>query len=235
MKKSFMFSLLLSLLLTGLLIAGGVWFYSDRIAGQLLQFNVDATAKHLSIIVRQYDKIFNAFQLELNREARKAIVDIAAEIGPDYVRHSPAQLKDVAAKYGCDEIYFIDNRGKVVNTTFKPDLNLDLFAAGIYFENFLRSVYGKGVVFTPQASIGMNTGVLNKYVYFSPENSDYIIEISYNIRRYIARHYTSSYYEFLSFQKINELVAGNRLLTGIDLITAIGNGRSWSLVNAGRN
>jgi|GEM_PF-3451772 len=234
MKRSFMFSLLVSLILSGGLIAGGVWFYSERISRELVDLNIDSTSRQVAIIIRQYDRIFTSFQAELNLEARKAVLAIAEEVGADYSGWTPARLKELADQYGCDDIYFIDRNGKVVNTSFLPDRRLELFSAGIYFENFIRSIYGKGIVFTPQASVGMRTGILNKYAYYSPVNSDYIVEISYNLRHYISHHYNSSYYEFLSLQKLDELTVDNPLLTHIDLITTVGNERSWSLLNPGR-
>jgi len=234
MKKSFMFSLLASIIFSSAVIAGGVWLYSEQIARSLIQFNIDSTSKQIAIIIRQYDKLFNSFQTELNREARKAILEIADEIGSDYLSRSPESLKKIAIKYGCDEIYFIDKHGKIANTSFPPDQKLDLFSAGIYFENYIRSIFGKGIVFTPQAAVSMRTGTINKYVYYSPVNADFILEISYNLRHYLARHYPESHYEFLSLQKINELTIGNQPLINIDVVTAAEKGRVWSIITPGR-
>ena len=229
-----MLSLLASIFLSCSVIAVGVWFYSNKMSRQLFQFNVESTSRQIAIILRQYDNIFNAFQIEMNREGRKAVMAIAREVGSNYRNLNAEQLKQIALRHGCDEIYFVNRNGKIVNSSFLPDLKLDLFATGIFFENFLRSVYGKGIVFTPQASVSMKTGIVNKYIYYSPEESDYIVEISYNLKRYVSRRYSTNYYEFLSLRKISELAVGNELLINIDLINSSESGRCWSLLTPGR-
>ena len=233
MKRQFLLSFLASLLLTSTVIAVAVSLYTRDVIKEIHRNNMETTASQIEVILGQYDRIFNAFQVELNREGREAILKVAAELGAPSVEASPAELKQLAIRHGADEIYFINRDGIVFNTSFPPDRNLNLFKTSVFFENYLRSIFGKGQVFTPAAAIGSNSGTINKYIYYSPKNTDYILEISYNLKRYISRRYSTNYYDFMSLKKIQELVKSNPYLIDIDLVAATEN-RNWSLLTVGK-
>ncbi len=233
MKKQVLLSFLASLVCACTIIALAVGIYTRDVIDDIFDDNLRITSHQMAVILRQYDNIFNAIQIELNREGRRAVKEIAEKIGNPYKSRSSAELKEIARAAGADEVYLINRNGVVFNTSFQPDMNYNLFGNSIFFENFLRNVFGKGKVFTPKASIGMNTGTINKYVYYSPKNSDCIYETSYNLKRYIARKYSADYYKFMSPRKLLELTGKKRYLVGLDLIT-VGENRSWSLLTTGQ-
>ncbi len=234
MKRHFMLSFLFSIILACIVISVGACLYSRETMASVFRLNLDTTTRQIGIILRQYDKIFNAFQVELNREGRIAIRKIYEELKDPYRRYTPEQLGEIVRKYGVDEIYFINKNGVVFNTSFLPEMNLDLFKTSVFYENYLRSIYGTGNVFTPQASMGINSGAINKYIYFSPAQSDVIIAVSYNLKNYISRKYSANYYDFMSLKKMVELTGGNSFLKDIDVISVSAGNNFWSLLNIGR-
>lgn len=109
-------------------------------------------------------------------------------------------LEQAAREAGVDEVYFIDDDGKVFATSFEPDLGLDLFSIDPSFSAFLKGIFGSGQIVDQGISGSTQTGNRNLYQYYSPPGKPYIIEVSTRMRTMVAASYPRYDYTSLAAQ-----------------------------------
>lgn len=141
---------------------------------------------------------------------------------------SDTQLRAIADKFNIDDIYLINRDGVVFKTTYKNDLGLNLMSVSNDMKEFLINTYGKGVPFTHRALVS-KYNKFNKFIYFSPKNSDYIIEVSIDIKNYIKHKYGDAYLNYLFTDALKDYNDGNEYLTNIDVYD-VTNDTNWSIL-----
>ena len=90
-------------------------------------------------------------------------------------------LNELAVELGMnpdlEDIYIVNERGIIVNTTFKKDLHLNLYSFGKEHQDFLESVRLGNSFRTESFSIESSTKRLKKYSYEPTYDHKYIIEL----------------------------------------------------------
>ena len=76
-----------------------------------------------------------------------------------------------------EDIYIINHRGIVVNTTFDQDKGLNLFDLGIDHKNFLLGIMGRGEYLSERFAMGANMSIMKKYTYHATRDQRYIVEL----------------------------------------------------------
>jgi len=85
---------------------------------------------------------------------------------------------DVGMDPNLEDIYLINvQTGQIENTTFKNDLNVNVFNFGEKFKSFLLSVINKDDITSERFSIELTTNRNKKYTYQATKDKKYIIEI----------------------------------------------------------
>lgn len=142
------------------------------------------------------------------------------------------KLKKLAEGLPISGIYIINKEGKVVHTNLELDKGINLIDKSSSMKSYLSAIYGKGKLYSQGIGFSMKEGKLNRYAYYSPIQSDYIIEISVDVKEYIRKKYDTSYYNFLFkdlFQSSRSLQNG-----GINIEIYNNNGRgTWALSDEG--
>jgi len=80
-----------------------------------------------------------------------------------------------------EDIYIINKKGIVINTTQPKDLNLDFFNFGDSYKEFLLDVWKNKVIAIERIAIESSTLKSKKYGYF-PINDNYILEFGISIK-----------------------------------------------------
>ena len=186
--------------------------------------------------IRTYDKILYFIDKEITEYGDSAILEIADELKSRERREgvTAEQLRVLADGYGVNEIYIIQNNGQVSQTSFLPDLNFNLFQISDEFEEFVTGVFGKGKVFSSRLTTSENTGIINNYLYYSPLNSDYIIEISIKVGDFLKMNYSEEFYRNLLAEYFSIMLQENQYLNYLD-IYQISDITKWSLINEGKS
>lgn len=100
---------------------------------------------------------------------------------------SEVNLDKIRDEVGLDkereDIYIINRQGKIVNTTFKKDLGLDLFSFGEDHKNYILGVFEAGTFISERFTIESSTRRLRKYSYEPTADGAYIIELGYYSER----------------------------------------------------
>ena len=108
------------------------------------------------------DKLVNKYLLNPEKFGDLDLRAIADEIGMDHEN---------------EDLYIISSEGVVINTTFKEDLGVNLFAYGDVFKSYLLDILNSGKFRTDLFAIEHKTKRPKKYTYQPTLDGKYIIEI----------------------------------------------------------
>lgn len=236
MRKKFIIYLILAMVFSNILLA----FFINRYIENKIVGIIEDQKKDIMLQVEEkifaFDTILLAIDQEIKEKNEKYILSISQELEKtikmkkDITNH---EMKKLAQKFSVSEIYVINKEGTIDYTSFVADKNFNIFDTGKAFKKFLKSLYGQGVIKHQRISICRNTGILNKYTYYSPKESDYIFSIAIDIKQYLKNNYPKEYHEFLFSRLFKSIVGDNKYLVGIDIYGCNGI-NSWSLLETGK-
>ncbi len=212
--------LLASLLLTGILVSTGTGYYATQALRLAIEENISAIHKLLQPRFKAFDHLIAREEDDILASMTESLPKIAKEISDLATPHKEidvAILQEIVKKHGFTELYLIDKTGNIVNTTYAPDLNFNLTSISSGFAEWLNGIFGKGTVFVDRLILSTQTGILNQYGYFSPKGSDYIVEVSMDIRAYFARAHDPAYFDFLFHGFFLDAIRTNAKVTDLDL------------------
>lgn len=236
MKKKFIIYLIFAIICSNILLTVII---ENHMANKIDRI-VDEQKKDIMLQSKEkiitFDKILLAMDQELREKNETSILQISKEIEQTFKTQSNItqdELKNLRKKFDVSEIYIIDEKGKIIYTSFLQDQDLNVFQTGKAFEKFLKSLYGQGEIKHQNITVSSNSGILNKYVYYSPKESSYIIEVSMNIHEYIKNNYPKEYYEFVFSRLFQSVYDDNEYLVGMD-VYSYNKLSSWSLLHVGK-
>lgn len=211
-------------------------------------FNIDNEIKNLNLEqkkdaisrateqINEFDMIMygmnNEF-LELEKSSITYIDQWFKENNKNPLEIQDKDLEELAEKVPISHIYIIDKYGEIKRTSFAPDKGINLVNKSSFMKKKLSKIYGTGKFQYQGMGFSIKTGKLNRYAYYSPVNSDYIIEISVDVKEYVRKKYDSTYYDFL-FKDLFEL---SRYSEKEKMRTEIYNNNgynSWALSDEGK-
>lgn len=132
-------------------------------------------------ILEFQDVALNILDDQLNRKMEQLTEKLVKHYFNDTRGIENANLNRIRTELGMDslleDIYIINQDGIVVNTTFKKDLNLNLFNFGEKHKRYLLNILNEGRFVSEGFTIEHLTRRLKKYSYRSTTNKKYIIEL----------------------------------------------------------
>lgn len=235
MERKLILILLSSILFAAGSLALGIGYLSLQRIETMYRQNIADIQKLLVNKFTSFDTLMLREEQPLNRAIREnlpKLLDDLLATGKPLTGIKPTTLSSHAAAYHFDEVYLLNRAGVVVNTTFTPDLGLDLKGLNAEMARHLENIYGKGKVFFDRVSASVKTGAYNKYAYYSPRGTDYILEISVDLGDYIARTTSVQYRDFLFGDFFGKNIEAIHNLVEIDLFI-LHDGDQWSLLRRG--
>ena len=236
MKKRFLFFLITLIISTTAILGFINTLHTRMVINDLLEQNTNDVFAQVKSKITTFDKLASFVEKEILTQAEESILAIDKELEQKYNNSdlTPATLKKLAEKHDVNEIYLINKEGIVFNTSYEPDMNLNLGGFSNAYKELLKSIYGKGKVVSERLAISSVTGVLNNYIYYSPPGSNMILEVSIKMKDFIIENYSEDYYNYLFKDFFKSIVENNPYIKDIDLyhITSVGN---WSFINEGKN
>jgi serine phosphatase RsbU (regulator of sigma subunit) len=132
-------------------------------------------------ILKFQDFSFKLIEEELNSRLRTLNYSIVNDYLANTAGIEKLDLNEIAAKVGMDstneDIYIIDRDGIVVNTTFKADYGMNLFAFGEQFKTYLLNIFNSGEFVVDLFAIEAKTNRIKKYSYLPTKDKKYIVEL----------------------------------------------------------
>ncbi|QXM07152.1 EAL domain-containing protein [Crassaminicella indica] len=236
MKKNFIIYLILAMVFSNILLAIMIDNYVENKIDHILEDQKQDIINQSKEILFAFDTMLLTIDQELKEKTERDILAISKALEKKIKNQSNItndEMKKLAQKFSVSEIYIIDKEGTVIYTSFPYDENFNLFKIGKAFERFLKSIYGQGKVKHQSITVSSNTGILNRYTYYSPKESDYIISISVDIKDYVKKYYPKKYYEFVFSRLFHSFIEDNKYLVGIDIYSH-NKVNSWSLLHTGK-
>ena len=224
-------AVVLSSLAVGLVVAWSVNRELEHSAEQ----NIDTMQTYLRERFRTFDLLLAEQEKALDRRLEDILPETVSALearNEDPAGAPVSFLNTLCRRYGYDHLYIIDHRGVVVNTNFAPDLGLDLSNAGANTEEMLQRLYGSGEVFSDRFNVSIQTGMLRKYAYYSPPGADYILEASFDLRKYVERHAGTRLADFIFDEQFHLPGTANDRVQALDAFIA-NDFASWSLAKSG--
>ncbi|MDM8544158.1 ATP-binding protein [Desulfococcaceae bacterium HSG9] len=234
MKKRFMLYLLMVIAFSVSITAFIVGGYGHLKMKQTLENQKEDLYVNIKNYLDTYDKMLFLIEAQMNDYTKNATLAIAGEVTENGVLkkgYSVKQLKEIAISHGVTDISFVNEQGIVINSSVEKDINLNLFSISPKVREFIESVYGKDKVAGHRIAPNVYTKKLTMFRYYSPLNSNYIVETWTDVEDYILMKYSLKYLNFFNnfFLRLKQ---ENRYLQDIDLF--FGNmkpNRERSLVN----
>ncbi|MCX6256051.1 MAG: SpoIIE family protein phosphatase [Bacteroidia bacterium] len=168
--------------LLALLVFAGINFQRTR---SILVSGTDEKNELLSNevtkILRFQDIAFNLVDGEINNRLKNFSSILINKYFSNTDNMKNLDLRSIANEIGMDpvneDIYVISTDGIIINTTFRKDLNLDLFGLGEKMKIYLQGVFAKGEFVADLFAIEHRTHKARKYTYQPTNDGEYIIEI----------------------------------------------------------
>ncbi len=219
MKKKFLLLLFITIVTTSLILTFLIGEFSRYTIFNILEKDKDSIIEQIKIKINQYHSILHSLELEIEEVYFDKIVKMHQEIiSSNSIKEiTNNRLKFYRNKYKVDHIYLLDRDKNVYRSTKEEDLGLNFNNYGEELSNFIENIYGVGEVYSHQLSFATKSNNLNKYIYYSPKNSDYIIEISIDIDNYIKNNTSKNFYDFLYNQFFNDILFSDDSVIDIDI------------------
>lgn len=214
--KSIAFTLILFGIVTGLIMYNDIQKQMNAVIDEQvssIHSKIDQRFKTFDNLLRQDEKGLNE-QLKVSLPKLSATLQSGKQKPTDW---NPQELAVLAKEFNVDEIYIIDKSTTIVATSYLPDLGFELGLISSDIRKHLLGLFNSNKVSIDLITLGTKTGVLNKYAYYSPVDSDYIFEVSVAIKPFLAKKHSPEYVHFI-FNDFFNITTDNHLLLGtVDL------------------
>ncbi|TAL62516.1 MAG: HAMP domain-containing protein [Bacteroidetes bacterium] len=168
--------------LLALLVFAGINFQRTR---SILSSGTDEKNRLLSNevtkILRFQDIAFNLIDVDINNRFKEFSSILVNKYFANTDNIKDLDLRAIGNKIGMDpvneDIYVISTDGIIINTTFRQDLDLDLFGLGEKMKIYLKGIFAKGEFVADLFAIEHKTHKPRKYTYQPTNDGKYIIEI----------------------------------------------------------
>ncbi|MCP4521354.1 MAG: SpoIIE family protein phosphatase [Cytophagales bacterium] len=139
-------------------------------------------AEEIQTILEFQDYALGLIEHSLDARIKETSSILVHDVFQDTEGIENANLDSIRVALGLDpqlvDIYIINNRGTIVNTTFKKDLGLQTFDLfGSNFEKFILQILKNKGFEEDKFSPENNTNRLKKYSYHSTKDGKYIVEL----------------------------------------------------------
>lgn len=236
MKKRLLTYMLLTTVFTSALVTAIIGLNSHNTIDNLLQSQRKYQLQMTEKFIRSFDQLMFDIEKKMYTALAPRLPQLAAFFKNSYFRNNSSveQLKQLAHRYGFDAIYLINTNLQVFNTSYPPDLKLDFSKSRDYFTGFLKSIFSKGRVYPQRSALSTLKGVRNFYMYYSPPDSDYIIETSVGIDRYVKQIFSPQLHNYL-YSRMFKLLTDEQetRFESFDIFQVSGMAQ-FSMLNTGR-
>ena len=163
------------------------------------------------------------------KESLPAIYRELVETGKGLDDISIPELREITARYNFSDIYLINREKVVFNTTFEPDFGLNLGKLSEPLNLQLENLFSTGEVIVDRLSMSSKTGIIKKYGYYSPPESDKIIEASSNIKEGLSLFHSPETRDFLFNEFFQDTIKTSDIVTDLDVYIS-DDLSAWSLL-----
>ena len=163
---------------------------------EFMELSLEIVEQELNPVMEEYsNKLVNEYFKNTNNIEYADLDKIRAELGmePDM-----------------EDIYIINQEGIIVNSTYEPDLGLNLFDFGEEHEQMIKGIFEEGKYVNERFTVESSTKRLKKYTYHPTKDGKYIVELG------IYSHRTDNIINFFK-KTISKLSQNQPSIVDVDL------------------
>ncbi|OSM00235.1 response regulator [Magnetofaba australis] len=234
MKLRLSLFLLAMIVLTAATVGFGARQLAQDLSNQQRDLRIRETQRELQNKFRSFDLFMQDIEEEMDQRLKKVLPKLAERIadGPAPAQWSASALSALAAEFAVRDIYLINADLTVFNTTFAPDIGLNLGNLSPQLKRQLQSVMGSGRVSVDRMSMSNKTGIIKKYAYFGVKGEPLIVEVSLNMWEGAETFGSVAQKRFFLEEFFQSLVDSSDILLEMDLFIA-DDLAQWSLLHEG--
>lgn len=176
--------LLVTILIPVILIIGGISLYNFWKKKKEIHENrkehLTQVKSELKDFVVFFDNTIAEFEHKLSEQAAFFSDTLVNHIFANTKDIESADLKELRKSIGMtddQDIYIVNKKGVIVNTTYAADLGLDFFSFGDFFIQHFNHVWDVGTFVEDRISLEMSTKLPKKYTYQSTLDKQYVVEL----------------------------------------------------------
>lgn len=192
----------------------------DTQVHSLINEQLDLVQKGIHQRFKTFDEFLKQDEVSLDAHVEQVLPELTQHLRSnktDVTAWSSKELRALAERYEVNEIYIIDQSTRVVATSFLPDMGFELGTISQHVRDMLAGLLGQDHVLVDRFTLSSKTGIMNKYAYFSPAGSDYIFEVSVELKPFLANLRSHKYVQFLFEDMFTDLMGNQMLLKSIDI------------------
>ncbi len=220
MRRSLQYTLLGIFLFSAVVGVLAGFVANDWLTRQFIERDIAATNADILNKFHAFDVLLEQEEKLIDRRMESALAIVIDELlrpSPSFAGRTQDQLVDLSRRAGVDNIYIIDRNTVVVATDFTPDMGFELGTISGEMRAFLTDLVGSGRYVADRINMSSKTGILYKYGYLSPPGSEYIAEVSIDVRKFLARERSQAFVDFLFGSFFRDLVRTHQFLTSLDI------------------
>lgn len=170
--------------------------------------------KEILSAVEFQDLALRMIEIEIENNLKIITHRLVYEILPKYNELEKADLKNIRNILKMDtlndDIYIISKSGEIVNTTFKKDINLNLFNFGERHKNLIEVLFKHNEFISERFAIEASTKRLKKYSYQTTKDRNYLVELG---------NYSNAADETVNFIKrmLNNVAKSDSRIKAVDI------------------
>ncbi|MFW1676809.1 diguanylate cyclase [Pontibacter sp. JAM-7] len=220
MKRLIRILITLAVLGTGSVLSLALYYMGSGEMDNQLKQQVEEVHQHVGERFKVFDELLAYDERQIQSHARSVLPIITETLTQQpfsAMQWTPDKLQDLAEQHQVDGIYVIDKNTSVVATNFLPDLGFELGTINEGFHQYLLDFFGTGRLEVDRINVSSQTGLITIYAYFSPEGSDYIFEVSYDVKKFLSRNRSTRYMNFIFGDFFTEITSTSPLLEHVDI------------------
>ncbi|MGH1463407.1 MAG: diguanylate cyclase [Neptuniibacter sp.] len=220
MKKLLGLLITISILGLGFALSGSLYFTAKNEFQKHIKTQAENVHYQVQKRFRIFDELLSNDEKQVQEHARRALMHLSDILNYENFNPmdwNPERMDKVAKQLGVDGVYVIAPDTSVVATNFLPDLGFKLGTISDTFDQYLHNLYGTGKLEVDRINVSSKTGIIKIYAYYAPINYDYILEVSYDVKNYLARNKSSRYVDFMFGEFFTEMTKANPLLDQVDI------------------
>ena len=232
MKKKLLLYVFSIVIISSLAICTFIWTYTHRATEAIVEKIKRNSQSQLQHKFVTFNKLLKDSTAQFDLDVVDILDDIHEEIlseGGDFGIISGAVFDELKERHNVDNIYLINERGIIENSSDGDFNHFNLFNVSPQLRQELSSIIGTGEVRTFGVSFDRE-GKLKKSSYYGPYDKNYIIEVSVDIKELIKTSQSPEYVDYLFSSFFRELSEASDFVTDVDVFT-LSSGNHLSLFN----
>lgn len=220
MKRLLSLLILISVLGVGIALSLSLYLTANAEFDKQLASQVTNVHQEVQQRFRVFDELIANDEKEIQIHANQVLKQLSKTLlqgEQDPTSWTAEKLEKLSQEHSVDAIYIIDPSTTVIATNFLPDLGFELGSISDTFKEYLLALYGTGKLEVDRINISSKTGIIKIYAYYAPKGSKYVLEVSYDVKKYLTRNRSSRYVDFMFGDFFTEMTRTNPLLESIDV------------------